>query len=511
MRSTSRVRPRPRLRRLVPLLWAPFALAACSESDPGMAPEPPSNDPPLIRLFVASDEEVTHGDWTAIQWKIDGATSAAITPDIGLLRNLEAGSKSIRPFHDVTYTLTATNSHGTVTAQATVTVIYRSGVYVDPLNGDDANTGSTPAEPVATLGEAMARTQGGGVLWVAAGDYDAALVIDGSARKIFGGLNPATFLQEDGYETWIRPLSGTPLTVHASAQTSLVDHVFFDARWGGEYGVNVEDAPVVLQDCLVDGSWTASGTALRAAGAAALTVNRCRIRGGGDLPGSPNRNESRGILVDGSSTLALRHSFVSGGLARLRASGVDVNTDGSATLGLSTISAGLVSSASSEDAAAVRIRRGRPAIGGNILFTRGYGKRPGVIEEAADADPSWFHANLLLGVSQPAYDNHAGDGIDAADEGNLNSYQVIIGEGGVGRVFENRLAAIAPTEVFLDAGRTDYHLLNPLRSGGSNPAVDSMPRVFDGTLYGLEAHPVDIDGESRPNTYSEYDRGADEL
>jgi hypothetical protein len=487
-------------------------LAGCGQSDTGTGPEPESHDPPLIRLFLASQESVVHGDWTQIQWKIDGATSAAITPGIGLLDHLTAGAKSIQPVHDVTYTLTATNAYGTVTAMASVTVTFRTGIYVDPASGDDANSGASPFEPLSTLQEALNRTQGGGTLFLAAGVYDTPLLIDGARRLVYGGLDPDTFLQEDGYDTWIRPPSGTPLVVRGpSTQVSLMDHVNFDARGGGDYAVDAADAPLQLLDCLVDGSWSATGTALRVAGTAEVTAERCRIRGGGELSGSPVPDEARGILVDDSATLRVRHSFVSGGAGRLHSSGVDVHTSGDVTLALDTIGARLASSASGVDAACVRIRAGRPALGGNLLFTRGPGKRPAVIEETADADPSSFEANMLVGVSQPAYDNFAGDGGDAQDDAGLNSYQLIIGVTGVGHVHDNRLQVLSPTEMLEDADHTDYHLLQPLRSGGTNPAVDGMPRVFDGAGYGLEARPVDIDGQVRPGTYEEYDTGADEL
>ncbi len=78
---------------------------------------------------------------------------------------------------------------------------------------------------------------------------------------------------------------------------------------------------------------------------------------------------------------------------------------------------------------------------------------------------------------------------------------------------ENLLQIILPAEVLEDIFKADYHLVSPLRSGGPNPAVNSMPRLFGGSRYGLkpELQPLDIDGESRPGSYSEFDRGADEL
>jgi len=206
----------------------------------------------------------------------------------------------------------------------------------------------------------------------------------------------------------------------------------------------------------------------------------------------------------------IRNSFVSGGTGSVHSSGVDVNTGGGVTVGLCTVSAGLTS-INGQDAAAIRIRAGRPALGGNIFFTRGTGKRPAVLEEAADADPSRFEANLIFSVSQPAYDNYATDGLDASDTAALNNFQIINNISGTVR--ENLLVTAAAADVFESVSQLDYHLVNPSRAGGPNPAVDSLPQVFNGPLYGIQTDgpPDDIDGELRPNSYLQYDRGADEF
>ncbi|MBZ0269995.1 hypothetical protein K8I85_17725 [bacterium] len=494
--------------RFAPLVGLLALLAGCAESDTTVGPDPVPTGPPTIRQFTVAQTDVVHGEWTQLNWKIEGARNASITPEIGLLSTLATGAQSIRPTRDITYTLTASNDHGTTAATISIAVTYRSGIYVNRAGGDDANSGASPQDPIATLTEAFARTAGGGALFVAAGTYNDNLVIDGPRRLIYGGLNPDTFLQDDDYETIIRPLSGNPLEIRGpSSQVNVLDHITLDAQHGGTHALSVESAPVRIQDCQLNGTKCGSGTAVRLSGDAEVTLLRSGVRGGeNDVT---RHDDAIGIRIQDGASLLARDCFISGGYALRTSSGVDMDSYGSVALGLSTISAGLFGGAG-DFATPIRIRSGHPAIGGNILFTRGSGPRPAVIEEAADADPSWFHANLIVGVSIPIYDNHSSDGADPVDEAGVNNYQLVTGN--VGTVGENLFRILAPSQMLANVDHFDYHLVNPLTTGGANPAINSMPRVFDGSLYGIlpTEQPRDIDGENRPNSYRELDRGADE-
>jgi hypothetical protein len=504
--------------RLAPLAGLPILLGAllggCAESDTTTGPGGPAPaGPPVIRQFSVSSESVLHGDWTQLSWKIEGAQNASITPDVGLLQTLATGAKSVRPIEDVTYTLTAFNDYGSIAETISVAVGYRAGVYVNPAGGDDANSGSSPHEAIATLGEAFARTAGGGALFLAAGTYDDNLLIDGPRRLIYGGLNPATFLQEDAYQSVIRPSAGTPLVIRGGSSAgdpTVLDHLALDARFGGAYALSVDGTNVLIQDCLFDGTTCGSGTAVLLAADADVTMLRSRVRGGGDAPGAARPVDATGVRIQDSARLLARDCFLSGGYGLTTSAGVDVDTDGTVLLGFNTISAAIPGTG--DFATPIRIRRGRPAIGGNILLTRGAGRRPCVIEETADADPSWFQANLIVTGGSPVYDNYSGDGADPVNEAGLNNYQLVTGE--VNTVGDNLFpTGLAPIHMFEDVDHFDYHLVNPLATGGANPAVNTMPRVFDGSLYGIAptARPSDIDAQTRPSTYREMDRGADEL
>lgn len=500
--------------RLAPLAGLLALFAGCAESDNPVGPggDPAPTGPPVIRQFGASQDSVDLGNYVQLSWKIDGAQNASITPSVGLVAPLATGAASVRPYEAVTYTLTAFNDHGSIAQTVDVVVTYPSGIYVSKSTGSDANSGANPQEAIASLSEAFARTAGGGTIFVAAGTYDANLVIDGPRRLIKGGLNPETFLQEDPFRTIIRPAGGIPLVIQggsAFADPTLLDHLDFETEGGGAYAMTVDGSNVEAQDCRFDGAKSGSGTAVLLSGGADVRMFRSRVRGGGDLPGGARPANASGIHVMTGASLLARNCFISGGYALNTCSGVDVDTDGSVRLGLSTISAAMPVTGSF--ATAVRIRHGNPAIGGNILLTRGAGRRPIVIEESADADPSYFHANLVLTGGSPVYDNFEGDGADPATEDGLNNYQLVTGL--VGTVGDNLLpTGIAPSHVLAAVDNFDYHLVHPMQGGGANPAVDSIPLGFRFDFFDIAQteRPLDIDGEPRPGTVRDLDRGADE-
>jgi hypothetical protein len=500
--------------RLAPLVGLLVLLGACSDADNPAGPggDPVPTGPPVIQLFSVSRDSVDHGDWIQLSWKIDGARNASITPNVGLVSPLATGAASVRPVETLTYTLTAFNDHGSIAQTVDVVVSYRAGVYVDKDAGDDANSGSSPQEAVATLSEAFARTTGGGAIFVAAGTYDVNLVIDGPRRLVYGGLNPETFLQEAPFRTTIRPAGGVPLVIEGGflSDPTVLDHLNFETETGGTHVMTVDGSKVVIEDCFFDGAKCGSGTAVRLTGGADVTMLRSRVRGGGDLPGAARPSDASGIHVAGGASLLARNCFISGGYALSTSSGVDVDTDGTVALGLNTISAAIP--ATGDFATAVRIRHGNPAIGGNILATRGAGRRPIVIEDSADSDPAWFHANLVLTGGSPVYDNFSGDGADPATEEGLNNYQLVTGV--VGTVGDNLLpTGVAPSNVFEAVDNFDYHLVHPMPGGGANPAVNSFPREFNFALYGIPqtGRLLDIDGDARPSMVRDLDRGADEF
>ncbi|HUB53319.1 MAG TPA: hypothetical protein VL986_14285, partial [Terracidiphilus sp.] len=77
---------------------------------------------PSISSFTASPRSVESGSAVTLTWVTTGATSIAIAPG-GFTSTSATGSTTVNPSVTTTYTLTATNSVGTVTGKVAVTVI----------------------------------------------------------------------------------------------------------------------------------------------------------------------------------------------------------------------------------------------------------------------------------------------------------------------------------------------------------------------------------------------------
>jgi hypothetical protein len=75
---------------------------------------------PVIISFTANPSTIAAGSYSTLQWNITGATSASIDQGVGALSS--SFGEEVSPVTTTTYTLTATNSAGSVTASTTVTV-----------------------------------------------------------------------------------------------------------------------------------------------------------------------------------------------------------------------------------------------------------------------------------------------------------------------------------------------------------------------------------------------------
>jgi hypothetical protein len=76
---------------------------------------------PVIITFQGSPSQITAGSSSTLNWVIQNATSATISPTVGTV-NPANGSTVVSPTVTTTYTLTATGSGGTSTATFTITV-----------------------------------------------------------------------------------------------------------------------------------------------------------------------------------------------------------------------------------------------------------------------------------------------------------------------------------------------------------------------------------------------------
>jgi len=99
------------------LLLLPLILiAGCT----AFSPTPAAVQPPVIGAFSSNPSAVNSGNPSVLFWKVTGATSVSIDQGIGQVDIV--GGKVLSPATSTIYTLTATNSAGTVTGSAVINV-----------------------------------------------------------------------------------------------------------------------------------------------------------------------------------------------------------------------------------------------------------------------------------------------------------------------------------------------------------------------------------------------------
>jgi len=89
---------------------------------------PAPADLPVVNYFTASPPNIAAGGSATLSWNVSNATSVAIDPGLGTFAS--SGNTIVSPSGTTTYILTATNSAGTTTESAKVTVSGASGLPV---------------------------------------------------------------------------------------------------------------------------------------------------------------------------------------------------------------------------------------------------------------------------------------------------------------------------------------------------------------------------------------------
>jgi hypothetical protein len=80
-------------------------------------PTPPVSQPSVIREFSSNPSAINSGGTSTLLWNVTGANSVSIDQGIGLVD--VAGTRVVSPATSTVYTISATNSAGTVTRSAT--------------------------------------------------------------------------------------------------------------------------------------------------------------------------------------------------------------------------------------------------------------------------------------------------------------------------------------------------------------------------------------------------------
>ena len=84
------------------------------------APTPPQVTPPVIVAYSSNPSAISSGGTSTLLWNVTGATSVSIDQGIGQVD--VAGTRVVSPATSSVYTISATNSAGTVTESAVTTV-----------------------------------------------------------------------------------------------------------------------------------------------------------------------------------------------------------------------------------------------------------------------------------------------------------------------------------------------------------------------------------------------------
>lgn len=105
---------------------------------------------PIVKFFTAEPATIERGQASSLRWEVTGAENASINQGLGVIGTgpvsaVIAGNRSVFPSSTTTYTLTATNSGGSVTESVTVNVTA------------PAPPPSVTPPPKATFGEIIAR------------------------------------------------------------------------------------------------------------------------------------------------------------------------------------------------------------------------------------------------------------------------------------------------------------------------------------------------------------------
>jgi PKD repeat protein len=95
--------------------------------------------PPVISSFSASPAAITAGQSSTLSWSVSGASSVSIDQGVG---TVSGSSVSVSPAASTTYTLTARNAAGAVTASTAVAVAPANGAMKYQVAYDSALLGS---------------------------------------------------------------------------------------------------------------------------------------------------------------------------------------------------------------------------------------------------------------------------------------------------------------------------------------------------------------------------------
>jgi hypothetical protein len=107
------------------------------------APTPPAGTPPVIIAFSNNPATINAGGTSTLLWNVTGATSVSIDQGIGQVD--VAGTRVVSPAKSTVYTISATNSAGTVIrSSAIILVSAQPPLLTPPLPTPPQTTAGNP-------------------------------------------------------------------------------------------------------------------------------------------------------------------------------------------------------------------------------------------------------------------------------------------------------------------------------------------------------------------------------
>lgn len=112
---------------------------------------------PVITSFTADSTTITEGESVGLSWVVSDASTVMINQGIGNVAL--SGSTSVSPITTTTYTLTATNSSGTITAMVTIAVnpvpIIEQNITIQPGSAEGKDADVTSFSPDSNAGNSV--------------------------------------------------------------------------------------------------------------------------------------------------------------------------------------------------------------------------------------------------------------------------------------------------------------------------------------------------------------------
>jgi hypothetical protein len=160
------------------------------------------------------------GDSSVLSWNVAGATKIEIDQGIGVVTGM---SQSVSPTSTTTYLLTATNSIGSTTATATVTVL--GGPTGSGSTGGSGGSGSGSSGSGAGGIQPSSGSGAGGSTGSGAGGSGSGTGGTGSGGTGMTGPGPAFPLKASADGHYLVDSKGAPFLIHGDAAWSLISNL----------------------------------------------------------------------------------------------------------------------------------------------------------------------------------------------------------------------------------------------------------------------------------------------